>query len=229
MLTNKWHMVNFAADEPPGGGAPAEQSEPTTLDNAGPDFEAWLEKQPQETRDLYATHVKGLKTALDAERGERRKLEKQQRDADEGKRKEQENAEAKRLEDEKKFQELADKHKAQADKATAERDALQQRLQEYQLRDSFRAEAEKLKLQFGSVQAADDAFKLADLTSVDVDEKGVRGMDRVLKALQESRPYLFQQPRQGGDSNAKQGLGSSTPATQNDEERKSALKSRYRM
>jgi hypothetical protein len=153
---------------------------------------------------------------------------KQQREIEEAKGKEQDGAEAKRLADEKKFQELADKHRAEADKAVAERDALQATLREYQLRGACRAEAERQKLQFGNQQAADDALKLADLTGIDIDDSGVRNMDRVLKQLHEDRPYLFQQLRPGADTNAPQGRGG-TPAQQNDKEREQALRQRFRI
>lgn len=54
--------------------------------------------------------------------------------------------------------------------------------------------------------AIDDAFKLADISGVTVDDAGnVAGMPDVIKALVESKPYLGEQPngsRQiGGDTN----------------------------
>ena len=45
-----------------------------------PTFEAWLEEQTAETKALLDGHTKGLKSALDSERGTRKDLEKQMRD-----------------------------------------------------------------------------------------------------------------------------------------------------
>lgn len=45
------------------------------------DFEAWLEQQDDQTKELYEEHTSGLKSALDSERETRRALEKQLRDA----------------------------------------------------------------------------------------------------------------------------------------------------
>lgn len=43
-------------------------------------FETWLEKQPQDVKDLYDGHVKGLKTALKSEREARETKEAELRD-----------------------------------------------------------------------------------------------------------------------------------------------------
>jgi hypothetical protein len=43
-------------------------------------FEVWLEKQPDVLKGLYETHTKGLTTALETERKDRKDLEKQLRD-----------------------------------------------------------------------------------------------------------------------------------------------------
>lgn len=44
-------------------------------------FEAWHEKQEEPVKALVESHVKGLKSALEAERGQRKTLEKELRDA----------------------------------------------------------------------------------------------------------------------------------------------------
>jgi len=49
-----------------------------------PDFDTWLQAQPEEVKGLLDSHVKGLKSALTAEREEKRKLSGQLRDAAKG-------------------------------------------------------------------------------------------------------------------------------------------------
>jgi F0F1-type ATP synthase epsilon subunit len=43
-------------------------------------FDGWLEKQPDEVKMLLESNTKGLKTALESERGNRKDMEKQLRD-----------------------------------------------------------------------------------------------------------------------------------------------------
>lgn len=45
-----------------------------------PTFEAWLESQEETVKGLYAEHTKGLKGALETERGQRKGLEKELRE-----------------------------------------------------------------------------------------------------------------------------------------------------
>lgn len=54
------------------GGATQQPATPLTYD-------AWLEKQPDDVKALLDTNVKGLKSALDSERGTREKLERELR------------------------------------------------------------------------------------------------------------------------------------------------------
>jgi hypothetical protein len=56
-------------------GNPGDQDETQT-----PTFESWLEEQDETVQGLYESHTQGLRTALDTERSNRKKLEKQLRE-----------------------------------------------------------------------------------------------------------------------------------------------------
>jgi len=122
---------------------------------------------------------------------------------------------------------LADSQKAQEDKQRAEmseverlRKDIQDReakleaaatqLRNERLQRAFSREAEKLKLRWANPEALDDAFRLADLETVTVEEDGGRidGMEAVLKALAKTKPYLFAQVKaQDTDGGAGTGTG----------------------
>ena len=59
------------------------EDQETTEDQGEPipeTYEAWLEEQPEPIKVLLDEHVKGLKSALEAERGSRKELEKKVRE-----------------------------------------------------------------------------------------------------------------------------------------------------
>jgi hypothetical protein len=70
--------------------------------------------------------------------------------------------------------------------------------QRLQLRLAFDEAVEAEKLQFASPQARRDAFDLVDLSDAIGDDGEVDGkaLTKAVKALQDSRAYLFGQPRQ---------------------------------
>jgi len=79
-----------------------------------------------------------------------------------------------------------------AEKAESQLLEAQELIQGLRLEKAFNAQAAELELVFASTQAADDAFDLIDLDGVEIGEDGkVKGLDKALKALVESRPYLF--------------------------------------
>jgi hypothetical protein len=94
---------------PPAAPATTPAADHTTPPAAGGtpalvDFDAWLKAQSAEVQAAYASHTQGLKSALDAERAEKRKLEKEQKD----KRTADEAAAVQKLEADKDFQKLAE-------------------------------------------------------------------------------------------------------------------------
>ena len=52
------------------GEKPEESSETTTVES----FDKWIEGQPESVKTLIATHISGLKSALESERGQRKDL-----------------------------------------------------------------------------------------------------------------------------------------------------------
>jgi len=67
--------IYFQSDSGNGSGpAPAPEGEETMS------FETWIIKQDEKVKGMLDSHTKGLKTALDTERGNRKELEKQVRE-----------------------------------------------------------------------------------------------------------------------------------------------------
>jgi hypothetical protein len=131
-----------------------------------------------------------------------------------------------------------DAEKTELQKATERAAQLEAALQESRetaqallLRQTFLSKARGLNLKFASTQAEEDAFELADLEGVEIDESGkITGLEDAIKALQASRPYLFSQGSQeeGGD---KQGTpkrsGKPTNGKLNPEAQKTGYKVRF--
>lgn len=109
--------------------------------------------------------------------------------------------------EEKRLAELSEKERAEeiAKKAQEEKTTLEKQLAEYKAQ----IEREKITNEFiklatsANVQYIDDAIRLADLSAVTVSEEGkVEGMEDVIKALVENKPYLVvkKQTKQIGES-----------------------------
>lgn len=82
---------------------------------------------------------------------------------------------------------------------------------------AFYEAADGLGLAFANAQARKDAYALADFSAVDVAEDGtVTGVEAVIKALQQTRPYLFSKPA-GRNINSSATGGENGPAIDEDE------------
>jgi hypothetical protein len=109
--------------------------------------------------------------------------------------------------EEKKLADLSEKERLEeiAKKHEEEKQVLSKQLQEL----SEKAKAEKIRNEFNKIATSngvgflDDAFNLADLSMVTIDEDGkVSGMDDAIKTLVDNKPFLIskKQQRPIGDS-----------------------------
>jgi len=156
------------------GGTPA-QPAPATTPPTPFDFAAWLAAQPAEVQSGLEGHIAGLKSALDKERARAKKMTDEQAAAD-AKRKEAEMTEAQ------KWQTKA----GEQEKAKLE---LEQRLNAAMIRVAFQAEAAKAGCRSDRLDAA---YKLLDLSEVEIAEDEVKGMGEAIKKLAKALPELFQ-------------------------------------
>ncbi|MFD2702780.1 scaffolding protein [Paenibacillus shunpengii] len=93
-----------------------------------------------------------------------------------------------------------------ADEAKAERDQALTAANQRLIKAEFRALARELNVR---KDAIDDALKLADLSAVTVDDEGnAVGVEDVVKALIENKPFLVEQPKN-------RGIGKDTNSTNN--------------
>lgn len=170
------------------GAETAQQSDTQNGGETPQGWEAVLGGLPDDTRKLYEEHTGGLKSALDSEREERKKLAKQVKDMTsklsafeeaEGKRKKADMTELEKVQTE------LGETRARYDKLVVEHDSLR-------LRQAFYDAVGAEKLEFASPQAMQDAYELVDLADVFNDGKiKQEAIGEALKALQKSRPYLF--------------------------------------
>ena len=65
----------------PGAGEQEQAAEQTTQPGETPTWETWLEGQDEAVKGLVAEHTKGLKSALESERTQRKEFERQLREA----------------------------------------------------------------------------------------------------------------------------------------------------
>lgn len=73
MLNERYQQILMDADDGKGGGGTAEQNQ-EGKSSQYETFEAYLDKQPQEVKELYQKDIHGLKNALDTERTEKKTL-----------------------------------------------------------------------------------------------------------------------------------------------------------
>ena len=112
---------------------------------------------------------------------------------------------------------------AERDEALA---AAQAALKGMHLRAAFQREAQAQKLTFVE-GALDDAYALADLSSVELDDDGkASGMDKALKALAKSKPYLFRVPG-AVEIDGSAGTGSGMKPAPDKTQEETALKQRF--
>jgi DNA repair exonuclease SbcCD ATPase subunit len=128
---------------------------------------------------------------------------------------------------------MSEVERLKAEKAELEAAANQAReaITQMRLKDAFRSAAATKKVRFVD-GAMDDAFKLADLTGVQVEESGaVRGMEAAIDALLKAKPYLVQRP-EPAQIDASAGTGAGKPASSGPEVTKQKieeLRQRYRI
>lgn len=194
-----------------------------------PDFEALLAALPKEVQTAYQSHTKGLLGALRSERDKVKTYEKTQRDAKAA----QDKADADALKEKEQYKTLAEKHEQTITALQGQIAKAQETLRTATLRRAFSSAAKRLGMAFAvaegddDTQAADDAFALADLDKVEIDDAGkaVAGMDGVLNALKAKRPFLFRPDAAPGTNNARDGRGR-TPGTMS-EAQQQQINARY--
>lgn len=116
------------------------------------------------------------------------------------KQQEQQIANFTKLEDERKQAELTEieRYKKQADEYKAQLEAQASKFAEARKRNAFELAAQ----QAGAVDPS-AAWKLADVSGLEIDENGdVKGVAEVMKSLQKQSPYLFGTANQNGSSGA---------------------------
>lgn len=176
-----------------------------------PDFEAWLSKQPDDVKKMYESHTGGLRSALDKERRANKKRD-------------DEAARLAREADEAKLGEV-DKLKKQLEAIKTERETLAQQVKAQAARDALLIVAEKVKIEFASKIAEQDAIRFA-LEGATFDEDGaIKDGEKTLTKVITDRPYLVKTPIAQGSTNAAARGGSTTPVM--DEAAKRDLAARY--
>lgn len=166
--------------------------------------------QPQEKMLTQAEFEEALKKRLERER-------KKFADYDELKAKADEYAaelEAKRqaeLTETERAQELAKQFEEEKNALTAQLEALRKQSEQERIRNEFTKVASSANIEY-----IDDAIALADLSAVSIDEDGkVVGMDDVVKALVENKPFLVAKKQ-------KQPIGTATNGGSGGQSEKSA-------
>lgn len=120
------NLNNQGGQPPADSGKPSGQQPPETP----LDYEKWLASQDETTKKLLDSHLGGLKSALDKEREDRKKLEKAQREAA----KDQDEAEQKRLIEQQEWQKLAEQRQAkiaEIEKQVSEMTPFKERVERY--------------------------------------------------------------------------------------------------
>lgn len=106
------------------------------------------------------------------------------------------------LSEKERAEEIAKKYEEERNQYAKQLEELKNAVKEEKIRNTFITKA-----QAAGVAYIDDAYKLADLSKVEVSEDGtVNGIDDVVKALVESKPFLVgqQKPKPVGESTNRQ-------------------------
>ena len=155
------------------------------------DFDAWLAKQPEAVQKLYEQKTAGLKSALDKERT----ASKANKDTLK-KLAELEAAEKTRREAE--LSEI-DKATAKLTEADQRAERAEKALTDERVKNAVYAEANKA--QYGEKKSKfvspEIAYKLLDLSKIEVEDGKVTGVADMLKALAKDNPFLLEQPANG--------------------------------
>lgn len=159
-----------------------------TVNQAAPDFEAWLSNQPEDVRKMYESHTVGLKSALDKERARNKKRD------DEAARAAKESEDAKLSE--------IDRLKKQLKEAQDQSAELLRLQRESKAREALIVAAETAKIEFASRVAEQDALRFA-LESAEIDDDGgVKDAVKLIGKVITDRPYLARQQTTNGTTNA---------------------------
>lgn len=174
---------------------------PDNQDQVQQTWEEWLKTQDDKVKGLYEQHTTGLRNTIQATRTER----------DEAQRVAKENAAAKA-----KLEKLEAAEKQKKDAELTETDKLrreladnQKLLQEAQQQAKERAIRSAIALAAMKANFADpdDAFRMMDVTALELDDKGeVKDMAEAIGKLATAKPYLVRQASVV-NVNAAQGLG----------------------
>lgn len=185
-LPHKLNLQMFADGnpvDPPAADPPKDPEPPKKIELTQEEFDAKIAERLARERKKFADYddVKTKLATLEQAEEERKKAAMS----------EKERLESEKADAERKAQEAADER----DKALT---AANQRL----VKAEFKALARELGIR---TDALEDAYKLADLAGVKVDDDGnVEGVKDVIEALVAAKPYLAEQkkqPRQIGDPN----------------------------
>lgn len=206
MLFGKYSRLPFLldADDGKGGGGDPPAGDPPANDDKPKTWDAYVESLSDDVKELYTTHVSGLKNALTSER------ETNKETAAKLKRLEElEEADKKRKEEQ-----MTEMEKLQAQVAERDQKYADLQAQIDQERDQFNSERIKsaVKLAAKDLGFADpgDAYNLADITGVEIDDESgeIKGVEDALKKLSDAKPYLLEQekgPRIGNNTRGKNG------------------------
>ena len=168
-----------------------EKVEEEKTEQEAADFDAWLAKQPESVQKLYELKTAGLKSALEKERtASRANKDALKKLAD------LEAAEKTRREAE--LSEI-DKANAKLTEAAQRAERAEQALTNERVKNAVYAEANKA--QFGEKKSKfvspEIAYKLLDLSKIEIEDGKVTGVGEMLKALAKENPFLLEQPSNG--------------------------------
>jgi DNA repair exonuclease SbcCD ATPase subunit len=125
---------------------------------------------------------------------------------------------------------MSEVERLKAEKAELEQQAkaATEAITQMRMKDAFRSAAIATKVRFVD-SAIDDAFALADLTGVQIEESGaVKGMEDVVKKLATAKPYLIQKPTPA-PIDASAGTGSGAVPQETSKAKEAELRQRYRI
>lgn len=174
-------------DKDDGGGTAETADDEEVKDEKKQDvsFDAFIENQPDEIKQLYSDTVGGLKSALDSERKSNKEAAKALKRLEELEAEEQKRKEA----------EMSEIEKAQklAEDAQKARDAALLQLTTEREKNAIISEATRM-----GFADPEDAYNLLDRSQIETGEDGkVSGVDETLKKLSEAKPYLLSKNTNG--------------------------------
>lgn len=163
----------YDKDPDGGGGNPDEKADPKPTA-----FAEWIKTQPQDVQDAYAGDIRGLRSALDKERGNGDELKKTQ-----ARLKELEDAEAERTRAQLSKEELLTKDLEAAQSKAA---GMESELKTLHIQQAVEREATKLRF-----ADPEDAMKMIDLSKLTLTDGKITGVKEALEELAKTKPYLI--------------------------------------